>query len=527
MSQLEKLYDVFISYASKDITVADKVCSYLESVGHLCWIAPRNIEPSNDYAAEIIKGLESSKILLLILSKNSNESEQVLREVERAAGKRIRIVVLNIQYVEALSKSLEYFITQRQWIRAYDNSGKLDLSSYVLKITSDTVERFKNSPTDFAVPENAGVVYKPRKQLVKQLMYAFMLMFICFILVLNIKNVFEIIGFTGHRNNSLVKKVDVLKEGDIITFGNYRGNPLNWAILKNRAGRITLIAVHPIAYKPYDVAHGGIYSGVDFQQKLRKYSMDSSAEVFVKEMIRNDAGEQFIYYRGSSDWRSSVLHTWLNSAENNVNYPSVKPGESNFNYYDYVDLREDINNITEPGFLNSFSKEQLRHMVPIEGTMSLIVEHKKCKFYSKPLKEMKLSDLYEEMWVFDFINNDTKNCYRIMYNELVTIPSKSDVAKIVAGSEDMVDYSYYSNGRKVNLKENVSFWTKNPCGITPSAVCVVSGSNSNKNVITVKPKNVTDMAGVLPIIKLNLIDAMYVEGMGRVNMPYVIRWREK
>ena len=152
MSQLEKLYDVFISYASKDITVADKVCSYLESVGHLCWIAPRNIEPSNDYAAEIIKGLESSKILLLILSKNSNESEQVLREVERAAGKRIRIVVLNIQYVEALSKSLEYFITQRQWIRAYDNSGKLDLSSYVLKITSDTVERFKNSPTEFAVP---------------------------------------------------------------------------------------------------------------------------------------------------------------------------------------------------------------------------------------------------------------------------------------------------------------------------------------------------------------------------------------
>ena len=101
------------------------------------------------------------------------------------------------------------------------------------------------------------------------------------------------------------------------------------------------------------------------------------------------------------------------------------------------------------------------------------------------------------------------------------------IADAINISEDMFDYSYYSNGRKVNLKENVSFWTKNPCGITPSAVCVVSGSNSNKNVITVKPKNVTDMAGVLPIIKLNLIDAMYVEGMGRVNMPYVIRWREK
>jgi len=32
---------VFISYASADAAVAQKVCSALESAGILCWIAPR------------------------------------------------------------------------------------------------------------------------------------------------------------------------------------------------------------------------------------------------------------------------------------------------------------------------------------------------------------------------------------------------------------------------------------------------------------------------------------------------------
>src|ERR1700738_1390409 len=38
-------HDVFISHSTRDKTVADSVCSTLESVGIHCWMAPRDVRP--------------------------------------------------------------------------------------------------------------------------------------------------------------------------------------------------------------------------------------------------------------------------------------------------------------------------------------------------------------------------------------------------------------------------------------------------------------------------------------------------
>jgi hypothetical protein len=43
-------HDVFISYSSKDKPTADAACAILESKGIRCWIAPRDILPSADWA---------------------------------------------------------------------------------------------------------------------------------------------------------------------------------------------------------------------------------------------------------------------------------------------------------------------------------------------------------------------------------------------------------------------------------------------------------------------------------------------
>ena len=37
------MHEVFISYSSKDKTVADAACSVLENKGIRCWVAPRDI----------------------------------------------------------------------------------------------------------------------------------------------------------------------------------------------------------------------------------------------------------------------------------------------------------------------------------------------------------------------------------------------------------------------------------------------------------------------------------------------------
>ena len=76
--------EVFISKSSKDDTIANAVCNVLEKNNISCWIAPRDITPGLTFAAEIVKGIENSKILLVIVSQHSNESGHVLNEINRA-----------------------------------------------------------------------------------------------------------------------------------------------------------------------------------------------------------------------------------------------------------------------------------------------------------------------------------------------------------------------------------------------------------------------------------------------------------
>ena len=87
---------VFISYASHDAAVAQKVCSALEAAGFLCWIAPRNVVPGTMYADGIVHAIDESAILVLILSAQAVASAHVGREIERAISKRHPVVALRI-----------------------------------------------------------------------------------------------------------------------------------------------------------------------------------------------------------------------------------------------------------------------------------------------------------------------------------------------------------------------------------------------------------------------------------------------
>lgn len=106
---------VFISYASQDAVVAQKVCSALEAAGFPCWIAPRNVVPGTLYADGIVHAIDESSILVLILSAQAVASAHVGREIERAVSKRHPVVALRID-AAPLTAAFEYFLNQSQWI---------------------------------------------------------------------------------------------------------------------------------------------------------------------------------------------------------------------------------------------------------------------------------------------------------------------------------------------------------------------------------------------------------------------------
>lgn len=76
--------DVFISHSSIDKEVADKVCATLEAKGLTCWIAPRDIVPGSEWAVAISNAIAEIKAMVVIYSKNAEQSTQVPKEIALA-----------------------------------------------------------------------------------------------------------------------------------------------------------------------------------------------------------------------------------------------------------------------------------------------------------------------------------------------------------------------------------------------------------------------------------------------------------
>ena len=110
-------HDVFISHSTNNRAVANAVCASLESVAIRCWIAPRDVMPGRSYSGEITRAIQQSRAFVLIFSEYSNNSEQVLREVQLAANSRLHIVQFRIDAV-APSDDLEYYLSGPHWLDA-------------------------------------------------------------------------------------------------------------------------------------------------------------------------------------------------------------------------------------------------------------------------------------------------------------------------------------------------------------------------------------------------------------------------
>jgi len=110
-------HDAFISYSSKDKTIADAVCARLEARGIRCWIAPRDVRPGAPYGEEIIDGIHEARVMVLVLSANANASPHIPKEVERAVSRGVPVIPLRVEDVVP-AKSLDYFISSVHWLDA-------------------------------------------------------------------------------------------------------------------------------------------------------------------------------------------------------------------------------------------------------------------------------------------------------------------------------------------------------------------------------------------------------------------------
>jgi hypothetical protein len=160
-------HDVFISHSSNNRPIANAVCAALEGAGIRCWIAPRDVMPGRSYSGEITRAIQQSRAFILIFSQHSNNSEQVLREVQLAANSRLHIIQFRIDAV-APSDDLEYYLSGPHWLDAVtppleDHLGQLTNSVKALLSLPRTEEANKqpNAPPPRNVPISPMAVAQP------------------------------------------------------------------------------------------------------------------------------------------------------------------------------------------------------------------------------------------------------------------------------------------------------------------------------------------------------------------------------
>ena len=128
-------HDVFISYSHKDQPIANGICAKLEADGLRCWIAPRDIDPGEDWPTAIATGIAGSKVMVLVFSQSSNMSEEVSRELYLAANSKVIIIPFVIEKVRP-EASKAYYLGRTHWLDAMNPPTNAQIGQLIERIRS-------------------------------------------------------------------------------------------------------------------------------------------------------------------------------------------------------------------------------------------------------------------------------------------------------------------------------------------------------------------------------------------------------
>lgn len=110
------MYDIFISYNTKDQQIADEIYRRLNMEGFSVFLATQELK-GIDWAGDIERALEESRGFVIILSANSSASNEVLKEVSLATRFSRYIFPFMIDDTK-LDRRMEYHLAPFQWISA-------------------------------------------------------------------------------------------------------------------------------------------------------------------------------------------------------------------------------------------------------------------------------------------------------------------------------------------------------------------------------------------------------------------------
>ncbi len=356
---------IFISYAKERLKEAEQVCAFLEAGGKQCWIAPRNIQAGNSYGEEIIKGIEGSDGFVLLFDKAANDSQHVLREVERAVSKKLPIVVYRLDDTLP-SRSMEYFLFSIQWLDAMGLSeqslGKLDAALDRRLAETERTESVAKVPEPVKAPEGINPHVKLSLKKTLGILAAVVAIWAVILGLGALQKSREkekeatptqAVDGTGAGNEAGVtptgteEKVSAFRVGDYVSFGSYvpggdisenADGTIEWQVVDVNEEGTLLVATRILSIRPFDCAESG------------RFGWDNNGEMYDRKQKDTYTDAQMREFHGSNDWVTSDLCAWLN-ASGVVQYPGKTPQDAATDEYGNA-------HSSEAGFLTDFTKAE-------------------------------------------------------------------------------------------------------------------------------------------------------------------------
>jgi hypothetical protein len=135
-------HDVFVSYSTRDKPAADAIVARLEQDGIRCWMAPRDVIPGEVWGEAIVEAIETSRLMVVILSGEANQSAQVIREVERAVANDVVVIPFRIESIEPTG-AMAYYLASEHWLDAMTPP----LETHIAQLVKVAKALLESSPT--------------------------------------------------------------------------------------------------------------------------------------------------------------------------------------------------------------------------------------------------------------------------------------------------------------------------------------------------------------------------------------------
>ena len=119
--EIDKSYDLYLSYAKLDTPIAEQICASMEVDGIRCFYSHRDIpSDSSDWTSEAILALQKAKILILVFTEEAMFSQRVMFEMERA--RREKLIILPFKLTNAVPPRIWQY--QLSSIQCHSGVGK-------------------------------------------------------------------------------------------------------------------------------------------------------------------------------------------------------------------------------------------------------------------------------------------------------------------------------------------------------------------------------------------------------------------